>query len=87
MEIIIAFLPKHIIWDVERRARGIDLGNGRFQFDFDHEEDLLRVLKSALIISMESWSLDTRNDFPSTIYYVLSLSQKLATAILERQNI
>ena len=28
------------IWDVEGRVRGINLGNNKFQFDFEKEEDL-----------------------------------------------
>lgn len=30
--------------NVEGRVRGVDLGNHKFQFDFDSEADLLKVL-------------------------------------------
>lgn len=41
MNAILAFLSRSHIWNVEGRVRCIDLGNG---YDFDNEEDLLRVL-------------------------------------------
>lgn len=37
VESLIALLPIPSIWDVEGRARGVDLGNHRFQLDFDSE--------------------------------------------------
>ncbi|CAA7053374.1 unnamed protein product [Microthlaspi erraticum] len=33
------------IWKIENRVTGADLGLGRFQFDFDEEEDIIEVLK------------------------------------------
>lgn len=36
-------LPR--IWNVEERVVGTDFGLGRFQFDFDWEEDIVQVLK------------------------------------------
>ncbi|XP_024007932.1 uncharacterized protein LOC112083942 [Eutrema salsugineum] len=39
---LITFMPRQNIWDVEGRVHGIDLGNSRFQFDFDSEADLLK---------------------------------------------
>lgn len=44
VESLIALLPRPSIWDVEGRVRGVDLGNQRFQFDFDSEDDLQKVL-------------------------------------------
>lgn len=35
VEDLISLLPRPSIWDVEGRVRGLDLGNHRFQFDFD----------------------------------------------------
>lgn len=40
MEAFLAFMPSSRIWDVEGRVRGFDLGNGRFHFNFETEEDL-----------------------------------------------
>lgn len=40
MEAFLAFMPSTGIWDVDGRARGFDLGNGRFHFNFETEEDL-----------------------------------------------
>lgn len=44
LDAIIGFLPKTKIWDVEGRVQGLNLGNGQFQFDFDKEEDMNKVL-------------------------------------------
>lgn len=44
IEALLTVLPRPKIWDVEGRVRGIDLGNSRFQFDFNTEVDLLKVL-------------------------------------------
>ena len=44
VEALLAVLPKPKIWDVEGWVRGMDLGNSRFQFDFNTEADLLKVL-------------------------------------------
>ena len=44
IEAMISMLPRARIWNVQGRARGTNLGNGRFQFDFDKEEDLNMVL-------------------------------------------
>ncbi|XP_010479035.1 PREDICTED: uncharacterized protein LOC104757938 [Camelina sativa] len=43
MKALLFMLPK--IWKIEERVVGADLGMGRFQFDFDQEEDILEVLK------------------------------------------
>ncbi|KAL0865727.1 hypothetical protein Bca101_044845 [Brassica carinata] len=43
MKILLFMMPK--IWQVEGRVAGTDLGLGRFQFDFDMEEDITEVLK------------------------------------------
>ncbi|XP_024010605.1 uncharacterized protein LOC112086034 [Eutrema salsugineum] len=44
-EALLTFIPRSGIWEVAGRVRGVDLGNGRFHFDFDSEEDLKKVLK------------------------------------------
>ncbi|CAA7027576.1 unnamed protein product [Microthlaspi erraticum] len=45
MDAIIGMLPKPKIWDVEGRVHGINLRNGQFQFNFDNEEDMAKVLR------------------------------------------
>ena len=45
VEALLKHMPKRRIWDVEGRVRGTNLGNNKFQFDFDKEEDLLKVLQ------------------------------------------
>lgn len=44
IDAVISLLPKVNIWDVEGRVQGINLGNGRFQFNFDKDEDMKKVL-------------------------------------------
>ncbi|KAL0657041.1 hypothetical protein Bca4012_077625 [Brassica carinata] len=44
VEAMIALFPRACIWNVEGRACGVNLGNGRFRFDFDKEKDLNMVL-------------------------------------------
>lgn len=44
VDALIKHMPKRNIWDVEGRVRGTNLGNNKFQFDFDKEEDLQKVL-------------------------------------------
>ncbi|KAG2247980.1 hypothetical protein Bca52824_087608 [Brassica carinata] len=56
VEALIALLPRHIIWDVEGRVRGVDLGNHIFQFDFDSEADLL-------------WDPHVGDSFPNTMTF------------------
>ncbi|KAL0655235.1 hypothetical protein Bca4012_075819 [Brassica carinata] len=43
MKILLFLLPR--IWNDEGRVAGVDLGLGRFQFNFDLEEDIVEVLK------------------------------------------
>ncbi|XP_013605990.1 PREDICTED: uncharacterized protein LOC106312858 isoform X2 [Brassica oleracea var. oleracea] len=40
---LIVMLPK--IWKIEDRVAGVDLGHGKFQFDFEMEEDIEVVLR------------------------------------------
>ncbi|XP_010510251.1 PREDICTED: uncharacterized protein LOC104786526 [Camelina sativa] len=43
MKALLFMLPR--IWKMEERVVGADLGLGRFQFDFDQEDDIQEVLK------------------------------------------
>lgn len=55
--------------------RGRNLGNGRFQFDFDNERDLQAVLNrrpchfNQWSFALERWEPFTREDFPNTISF------------------
>lgn len=75
VEALIALLPRHSIWDVEGRARGVDLGNHRFQFDFDSEADLLKVLGkrpchfNKWSFALERWAPHVGDSFPNTITF------------------
>lgn len=73
IEALITQLPMPRIWNVEGRVRGRNLGNGRFQFDFDNEKDLQMVLNrrpchfNQWSFALERWEAFTRDDFPNTI--------------------
>lgn len=73
IEALISQLPRPRIWNVEGRVRGRNLGNGRFQFDFDNERDLQAVLNrrpchfNQWSFALERWEPFTREDFPNTI--------------------
>lgn len=58
MKILLFMLPR--IWNVEGRAVGVDLGLGRFQFNFELEEDIVEVRsrwsRSILITGWCLWS-------------------------------
>ncbi|KAG7559082.1 Reverse transcriptase domain [Arabidopsis thaliana x Arabidopsis arenosa] len=74
-ELLLAVMPKSHIWDVEGRVKGFDLGNGRFQFDFDNEGDLQRVLNkrpchiNKWSLALERWKPNARSDFPNCITF------------------
>lgn len=75
LDAIIGLLPKPKIWDVEGRARGMNLGNGQFQFDFDEEEDMKKVLGkrpwhfNRWSFSLEKWEPFTSDAFPNTMLF------------------
>lgn len=74
VEALLKHMPKRRIWDVEGRVRGTNLGNNKFQFDFDKEEDLLKVLErrpchfNKWSFSLERWIPTVKEDFPNTLY-------------------
>ncbi|KAG2270254.1 hypothetical protein Bca52824_064809 [Brassica carinata] len=61
VEALLKHMPKRRIWDVEGRVRGTNLGNNRFHFDFDKEEDLIKVLKK------KRWTPTIKEDFPNSL--------------------
>lgn len=73
VDALIKHMPKPKIWDVEGRVTGINLGNGKFQFDFENERDLEKVLQkrpchfNRWSFSLERWEPIIREDFPNSI--------------------
>lgn len=80
IEALIHLLPRNRIWNVEGRVRGINLGNGRFQFDFDNETDLLSMLNkrpchfNQWSFALERWEPFTSETFPNTIPFWVSVT-------------
>lgn len=75
VETAIALLPKENIWNVAGRVRGIPLGNSRFQFDFDSERDLQKILKrrpchfNKWSFALERWEPHLGDVFPNTMNF------------------
>lgn len=75
VEALLKHMPKRRIWDVEGRVRGTNLGNNKFQFDFDKEEDLLKVQQrrpchfNKWSFSLERWIPTIKEDFPNTLSF------------------
>ncbi|KAL0729774.1 hypothetical protein Bca4012_025867 [Brassica carinata] len=73
MKILLFMLPK--IWQVEGRAVGVDLGLGRFQFDFDLEEDIVELMKMEpfhfdyWMVSLVRWKPVLEVNYPSRIIF------------------
>lgn len=63
------------IWNVEGRVVGVDLGLGRFQFNFDLEEDIVAVLKMEpfhfdhWMLSLVRWKPVLEPNYPSKIVF------------------
>lgn len=60
IDALINLLPRSRIWNVEGRVRGLNLGNGCFQFDFENEADLQTVLNkrpATSINRVSRWSV------------------------------
>ncbi|XP_024015813.1 uncharacterized protein At4g02000-like [Eutrema salsugineum] len=78
-EALLAFMPRAGIWDLDGRVQGHDLGNGRFFFDFETEEDLHKVLKrrpchfNCWTFSLERWESNIRDDFSSTVTFWITI--------------
>ncbi|CAN6982413.1 unnamed protein product [Brassica oleracea var. botrytis] len=78
--LVVHLLPRNRIWNVEGRVRRINLGNRRFQFDFDNETDLLSVLNkrpchfNQWSFALERWEPFTNDSFPNTIPFWISVT-------------
>lgn len=92
VETLITLLPRPSIWDVEGRVRGVDLGNQRFQFDFDSEEDLQKVLSkrpchyNKWSFALERWAPHIGDSFPNTMTFWVQLWESLHTSGLNRSS-
>ncbi|KAG2314145.1 hypothetical protein Bca52824_017267 [Brassica carinata] len=70
---LILMLPK--IWKMEDQVVGADLGLGRFQFDFDKEEEIETVLKMQpfhfdyWMLSLVRWQPFGAKNYPSEIIF------------------
>ena len=73
MKALISNFPK--IWKLEERVVGSDLGFGKFQFDFDKEEDMEGVLKlqpfhfDYWMLSLARWQPKKSSLYPSEITF------------------
>ncbi|EOA18149.1 hypothetical protein CARUB_v10006615mg [Capsella rubella] len=73
MKSLLFMLPR--IWQLEDKVVGADLGLGRFQFDFEREEDIEEVFKMELfhfdhwMLSMVRWQPSVDLAYPSEITF------------------
>ncbi|KAG2331570.1 hypothetical protein Bca52824_002750 [Brassica carinata] len=79
VDALITHMPRRRIWDVEGRVRGTNLGNNKFQFDFDKEEDMLKVLNrrpchfNKWTFSLERWAPTINENYPNTLLLWVSI--------------
>ncbi|KAG2293011.1 hypothetical protein Bca52824_039680 [Brassica carinata] len=77
MKALFTNLPK--IWELEERVTSIDLGFGKFQFDFKTEEDFEAVLKQQpfhfdyWMLSLARWQPKQSKSFPSEIMFWIQI--------------
>ncbi|XP_024011274.1 uncharacterized protein LOC112086537 [Eutrema salsugineum] len=73
MKMLLYMLPR--IWKVEERVAGADLGLGRFQFDFESEENIKEVMKMEpfhfdyWMLSIVRWTPIVDPSYPSAIMF------------------
>lgn len=73
VDALIKHMPKRRIWDVEGRVRGTNIGNNKFLFDFDKEEDMEKVLQkrpchfNKWSFALERWTPTIKEEFPNSI--------------------
>lgn len=86
MKALLSNLPK--IWKLEDRVIGKDLGLGKFQFEFEKEEDMEGVLKlqpyhfDYWMIAVAKWQPKRSINYPSEIPFwvrVLGVSKEFRT--------
>lgn len=90
MKSLLYHLPR--IWNVEEKVVGADLGLGRFQFDFQEEDDIVEVLKrepfhfNGWMLSIVRWEPVVEDNYPSKII-CLGASDWSPTTFLGRTNV
>ncbi|KAL1201042.1 hypothetical protein V5N11_022564 [Cardamine amara subsp. amara] len=79
MESLVANMPK--IWKLEERVVGTDLGLGKFQFNFENEEDLLGVLQhvsyhfDGYMVYLVRWETIIDSSYPSAINFWVKITE------------
>ncbi|CAA0271803.1 unnamed protein product [Arabidopsis thaliana] len=75
IEALLSFLPKENIWDVEGRVQGVSLNDSRFQFFFETEADLKKVLNKRPChfgkwsFAHERWEPNLGDAFPNSMTF------------------
>lgn len=72
---MVTLLPKEHIWDVEGRVRGVSLGDSQFQFFFESEADLRKILNkrpchfNKWSFALERWEPNSGPSFPDSMTF------------------
>ncbi|KAG2331506.1 hypothetical protein Bca52824_002686 [Brassica carinata] len=80
VDALIKHMPKRHIWGVEGKVRGTNLGNNKFQFDFNSEQDLQKVLQrrpchfNKWSFSLERWIPTIQEDFLNSMLFWVAVS-------------
>ncbi|KAG2323621.1 hypothetical protein Bca52824_016834 [Brassica carinata] len=75
VDALLKHMPKRRIWDVEGRVHGTNLGNNKFLFDFEKDEDLEKVLQkrpchfNKWSFALERWTPTIKEEFPNSILF------------------
>ncbi|CAA7043840.1 unnamed protein product [Microthlaspi erraticum] len=73
VQALLQHMPR--FWKMEERVAGAELGLGRFQFDFDNEEDIIEVFKlepfyfDYWMVSLVRWEPVVDPTYPSAIKF------------------
>ncbi|KAL0697098.1 hypothetical protein Bca4012_064278 [Brassica carinata] len=73
VDALLKHMPKRRIWDIEGRVHGTNLGNNKFLFDFEKDEDLEKVLQkrpchfNKWSFALERWTPKIKEEFPNSI--------------------
>ncbi|CAL9222735.1 unnamed protein product, partial [Arabidopsis halleri] len=79
IEALVSLLPKEHIWDVEGKVRGVSLGGSRFQFFFESEADIQKILNkrpchfNKWSFALERWQPHIGTSFPNSMTFWIRL--------------